>query len=99
MGSAPPKDYPSPSQQNQASADAGFEPSPTGSALCGFGVPSFTFKLALPALKLPFDIEFPPKLSYGIALKCDLSDPLDAKFGFGGGRKPNVPDADPFDDE
>ncbi len=94
MGFAPPPDYPSPEAQGQATAQASFEPSPSGPSLCGFGVPTFNFSFALPSFDFP-PAGFPPQLNFGIALKCDLSDPLDAQFGFGGGRVSNT---DPADD-
>lgn len=69
-----------------AGVGAGFSASPSGFALCGFQVPpSFTinlgFSFALPDFSLPI-----PNLFFGLCLSCDLSDPLDAEFGFGGGR-------------
>ncbi len=100
MGFAPPPDYPSPSAQDSAQADASFEPSPSGPSLCGFGIPTFSFNFSLPGFQFP-PAGFPPQLNFGIALKCDLSDPIDAQFGFGGGRVSNVdPAADQqFEDE
>ena len=86
MGFPPPPDLPSPATQDAVTADASFEPSPSGPSLCGFGIPVFNFSLGF---QLPFPFPppgFPPKLSFSIALACDLSDPLDASFGFGGGR-------------
>ena len=85
MGFAPPPDAPPPSQQDAVSADASFEPSPSGATLCGFGGPSFSYKLNF---KLPFAIpklEF-PKFDFMVQLNCDLSNPIDADFSFGGGR-------------
>ncbi len=75
------------------SADVGFEPSPTGATLCGFALPSFSYSLSinLPSL-LPFP--FPPRFDYAVQLNCNLSDPFDASFGFGGGRVPTGPDPD-----
>lgn len=93
MGQAPPKNAASPADQAGASADAGFSPSPTGPSLCGFGLPGFTFNVSF---RLP---GFPPPLptfSWFLGLKCDLSDPLSAQFGFGGGRVSQADaDADP----
>lgn len=86
MGFAPPVDLPPPSAQDAVTADAGFAPSPAGPQLCGFGLPQFTFNFGF---NLPFQFPpagFPPTLSFGLALFCDLSDPFDASFGFGGGR-------------
>jgi hypothetical protein len=75
--------------------DAGFELAPTGPSLCGFGIPGFSFNIsfALPPLDIPPDLSF----LIGLALQCDLSDPLDVSFGPGGGRKPtgDDPDLDP----
>jgi hypothetical protein len=94
MGFAPPTDYPSPEEQGEATANASFEPSPTGAKLCGFGLPVFAFSFSLPGFQFPPE-GFPPQLNYGIALKCNLSDPIDAEFGFGGGRVSNSdPSAD-----
>lgn len=94
MGFPPPPDFPTPSQQSAASASALFEPSPAGPSLCGFGFPLFSLSLSLPGFQFP-PAGFPPQLNFGLALRCDLSDPLDASFGFGGGRVPNVdPDGD-----
>jgi hypothetical protein len=55
----------------------------------------FQIGLRLPSFKFPPE-GFPPKLSFGIALSCDLSDPIAASFGFGGGR---VSTSDPGTDE
>lgn len=65
--------------------EASFEPSPTGATLCGFGFPSFAFSLKLPALPPLPSLQL-PTFDFMIALNCDLSDPIDAQFGFGGGR-------------
>lgn len=95
MGQAPPPDAPPPAQQAGVDASAGFAPSPSGATLCGFGIPGFNFNLGfrLPAFP-PFP--FPPTFNFMIALQCDLSDPLDASFSFGGGRVPQADkDADP----
>lgn len=97
MGVAPPPDFPSPSDQAGVTADAGFAPSPSGALLCGFGLPVFTFNLGIRIPKFP-PFPFPPTFSFLLGLSCDLSNPIDASFGFGGGRKPNVPPGDPEDD-
>lgn len=85
MGVAPPKDAPPPEEQAAVEANATFEPSPTGANLCGFGFPTFSFGLSfnfgLPSFQFP-------QFNYFIQLNCDLSDPIDAEFGFGGGRQP-----------
>lgn len=76
------------------SADASFGPSPTGTTICGFAIPpTFSFNISF---KLPgIGFEFPPKFFFGLSLNCDLSDPIDAEFGFGGGRVSSKdPDAD-----
>lgn len=85
MGTAPPKDAPPPAEQDAVSADASFEPSPTGASLCGFGLPSFSFGLSF---KFPPKFPLPtlPKFDFMVKLNCDLSDPIDADFKFGGGR-------------
>jgi hypothetical protein len=90
----PPKDAPPPAEQNAVQADAGFEPSPTGTTLCGFGFPVFSYNLGFKIPNLPsFAI---PTFDFFVKLNCSLSDPLDAEFGFGGGR---VPTGDPDPDD
>ena len=93
MGSPPPQDAPPPEKQSAISASASFEPSPSGSSLCGFGIPGFSFGIGI---RFPGFPEFPPKFSFGLQLKCDLSDPIDGHVGFGGGR---VGTRDPDPDE
>lgn len=94
MGISPPIDGPAPSPQGGVDASAGFAPSPSGATLCGFGLPGFNYNLAF---RLPFALPaFPPTINFMVALQCDLSDPLDASFGFGGGRvSQSDADADP----
>ena len=54
--------------------------------LCGFAIPGFDFPIPkLPAFPPSFD--FPPKLSFAIAIQCSLADPISASVGDGGGRK------------
>lgn len=84
MGSPPPEDAPPPEEQAAVQADAGFEPSPTGATLCGWGFPAFQFSLNFKIPPLPFPSL--PTFDYFISLNCDLSDPIDASFEFGGGR-------------
>lgn len=96
MGSPPPEDFPTPDEQAAASVDLGFSPSPAGPSLCGFGIPLFKFNLSFRIPKFP-PFPFPPTFNWMIALNCDLSNPIDASFGFGGGRKPNIPPGDPED--
>jgi len=94
MGVAPPPDAPSPAVQAGAEASASFEPSPSGPSLCGFGIPVFNFSLAFRLPKFP-PFPFPPTFNFLLALKCDLSNPIDASVEFGGGRvATNDPDAD-----
>jgi hypothetical protein len=94
MGSPPPEDAPSVQEQDAVQADVGFEPSPTGASICGFGFPSFTFNLAFFLAWPPFD--WPPTFNFFVGLNCDLSHPIDAGVSFGGGRRSNVdPEADP----
>lgn len=94
MGYPPPPDLPPVDQQPAFSAGASFEASPSGFTLCGFGFPLFTFNLSI---RLPFALPpFPPTFNFFIGLNCDLSNPIDAEFGFGGGRESNV---DPGVDE
>jgi hypothetical protein len=94
MGSPPPEDAPSVQEQDAVQADAGFEPSPTGASICGFGFPSFTFSLSFFLAWPPFD--WPPTFNFFIGLRCDLSNPIDANVSFGGGRVSNIdPEADP----
>lgn len=96
MGTAPPVDLPTPIEQASVEADAGFAASPSGPSICGFGLPQFKFNFAFVLPKFP-PFDFPPKFNYFLALNCDLSDPFDAKFEFGGGRKSTGedPDVDP----
>jgi len=93
MGSPPPQDAPPPDEQSYVSGHASFEPSPTGGSLCGFKIPGFSFGLGLRVPSMP---EFPPKFNFAIALNCDVSDPIDTKFSFGGGRV-STSDPDPDD--
>lgn len=94
MGSPPPDDAPPADAQADASASASFEPSPSGATLCGFGFPFFTFNISLTIKLPPFD--FPPLFFFALSLNCDLSNPIDAEVGFGGGRVGTEdPDADP----
>lgn len=88
MGFPPPPDAPTPEVQTAAGASASFAPSPSGPALCGFGIPIFSLSLTLPPFPFP-PPGFPPVLSFGLALACDLSDPISGSFSFGGGRVPN----------
>lgn len=91
MGASPPVDAPEPSAQAEASASVEFAPSPTGADLCGFKIPSFSFNLGFNVnLVLP-GIPFPQIPT--LALKCDLSDPIDLEFG--GGRVGSAPEEDP----
>jgi len=95
MGFPPPEDAPPPEQQAGASADAGFEPSPSGASICGFGLPSFVFNLSIFIPGFP-PFGFPPTFDFLIGLSCDLSNPISASVGFGGGRVSNTnPEADP----
>lgn len=98
MGSPPPPDAPPLAEQEQDLVEAGFQPSPTGSALCGWAIPpSFFFNLNIPAI--PPIPAFPPQLFFALSLNCDLDNPLDAELSFGGGRVAQVDaDADPDDD-
>lgn len=95
MGFPPPPDLPTPAEQDAVTASASFEPSPSGPTLCGFGIPQFAFNFNV-SLPFPFPPPgFPPKLSFGLALNCDLSNPFDAEFEFGGGRvSTSDPDTD-----
>jgi len=83
--SEPPRDAPPPEQQEDSLVEATFEPSPTGPELCGFGAPTFGLSLNLPPFSFPPPF-WPPVLNLAIGLNCDLSDPIDAQFEFGGGR-------------
>ena len=95
MGFAPPEDAPPPAQQDAVSADASFAPSPSGAKLCGFGFPSFNFSLSFKLPKFPPAFDF-PKFDFMVHLNCDLSNPIDADFKFGGGR---VGQQDPDSDD
>ena len=96
MGYAPPVDLPTPAEQDAVQADAGFSASPSGNSICGFGFPTFSFSFVVVIPKFP-PFDFPPKFNFFLALNCDLSDPFEAKFEFGGGRVSTGgnPDVDP----
>lgn len=96
MGSPPPPDFPSPSDQAGVEASAGFSAAPQGPTLCGFGLPGFHFNLGFRIPKFP-PFPFPPTFAFFLALNCDLSNPIDASFSYGGGRVPNLPPGDPED--
>ena len=81
----PIEDAPPPEEQDQSIVDAGFEPSPTGNTLCGFGFPTFFLTANIPGFQFP-PPGFPPTLNLALSLNCDLSDPLSAELSFGGGR-------------
>lgn len=86
-GTPPPPDAPSVSAQDLVQVDASFPPSPTAADICGFKIPpAFTFNIAI---NIPFpNFKLPLPFNFSLALKCDLSDPLDVEVSFGGGRKP-----------
>ncbi len=98
-GSPPPIDGPPPapsppSPPQPPNISVGI--APTGPLLCGFGIPGFQLSISF---KIPgLDFAFPPSLFFALALKCDISDPIDASFGYGGGRQgtPGL-DQDPED--
>lgn len=75
----------------------GFAASPSGPSLCGFGLPSLHYSLKYRLPKFP-PFPFPPTFAYFLGLSCDLSNPIDASFSYGGGRVPNLPPGDPEDD-
>jgi hypothetical protein len=95
MGSPPPVNFPSPSDQAGVDASAGFTPAPSGPTLCGFGLPGFKYNLTQ---RLPAIPAFPPTFAFFLGLNCDLANPIDASFAYGGGRVPNLPPGDPEDD-
>lgn len=95
MGFPPAPDAPSLSDQASIGASISFAPAPTGLELCGFKIPSFSFSISFRLPAIP-KFDFPPTFNFFLALKCDLSNPIDASFGFGGGRTGNPP---PLDDE
>jgi hypothetical protein len=82
MGYPPPPDAPSLPEQAAIGASLSFEPSPSGLAICGFQLPGFNFNLSF-RIPLP-SFDFPPIFFFGLALKCDLSDPISANAGFQG---------------
>ena len=84
MGFAPPPDAPPLPAQLAASANASFQPGPTGLEICGFKIPGFQFAIGFRVQLPPFD--FPPSYFFALALKCDLSNPIDVDFGPSGGR-------------
>lgn len=95
MGYPPPPNAPTPAVQNAAAVNASFAPSPSGPSLCGFAFPVLTLGVAFAFPKFP-PFDFPPTFNYFIGLSCDLSNPISAKFGFGGGRaSQSDPDSDP----
>ena len=95
MGFPPAPDAPSLPEQDSIGASISFQPSPTGLELCGFKIPGFSFNISFKLPKLP-SFDFPPLFFFALSLKCDLSNPISADFGFGGGRTGNPP---PEDDE
>lgn len=105
MGTAPPKDDPSPAEQDAASVDAGFALGPPVASLCGFAIPSLRFKFGLKFPGLP-GISFPPPLPFpflSLGIHCDSDNPLDVTAGvkYGGGRVSNAPpdpDQEQFDE-
>ncbi len=107
MGSPPPVNFPAPTApavptpptipgQSGFSGGVSFAPAPSGLLLCGFGIPLFQFNLGFRIPKFP-PFPFPPTFAFFLALNCDLSDPIDAHFAYGGGRVPNVAPGDPED--
>ena len=92
--SLPVPDSPPPDEQDVVSANAGFAPSPSGASLCGFAIPPlFFFNISF---RIPFpNFDFPPTFYFGLSLNCDLSNPIDAEIGIGGGRA-STQDPDPF---
>jgi hypothetical protein len=78
---------PPPAAANQASADASFEPGPTVANLCGFKLPTFTFKLGfkLPTIKFPPPV---PTFKPSLGINCSTTNPISVNAGFawGGGR-------------
>jgi hypothetical protein len=93
MGFAPPEDAPSLPAREAASVSISFAPAPTGLSICGFTIPGFNFNLTFRLPGLP-KFDFRPLFFFALALKCDLSNPIDADFGFGGGRMGNPPPED-----
>ncbi len=98
MGVAPPPDFPTPEESAGVDASAGFSPSPSGASLCGFGLPSFKFNIGFRLPAFP-PAGFPPTFNFFLSLNCDLSNPIDSSFSYGGGRMPNLPARDPEDDD
>lgn len=79
-----------------------FDPTVGGYGLCGFKLFDAAYLASLLAINLNYSfklpkLDFPPQLFFALCLKCDLSDPIDGSFGFGGGREPgpNDPNKDP----
>lgn len=96
MGFAPPVDAPAPSVQDQAAVNVSFDPSPSGPTLCGFALPSLSWSVRFPGIPKFPPFPFPPTFNFFVGLNCDLSNPLSASFGFGGGRASQAdPDQDP----
>ncbi len=101
MGFPPPPDAPSLPEQDAHKIAIGFQPTTPGIlALCGFTIPGFSFSLTIPGFKLP-NFAFPPPFFFffALSLHCDAANPIDADFGFGGGRQPNLPPEDTYFDD
>lgn len=72
-----------------AAVSADFGVSVPGFSICGFTFPGFNFNLSFNLsliLSLSLSFDFPPKFFFALSLNCDLSNPIDGDFGFGGGR-------------
>lgn len=84
-------DAPSIEEQDALELAAGFESGPIGPEICGFQIPGFSYNLGF-KLRLPtFFFQFPPTFFFALGLQCDLSNPVDLTYGYGGGRVGYVP--------
>lgn len=101
MGVPPPPTPPSPptfpSPPGGIALNASVGIPPTGPLICGFGIPGFTFSIGF-TIPIP-EFDFPPAWFFALSLNCDLSNPISAEFGFGGGRNAKTGlDKDPEDE-
>lgn len=100
--SAPIPDDPSPEEQDQKLADAGFTKGPPAASLCGYAIPSFgfTFGFHLPPIAIPNPLAFLPKLAIGINCADPLANPFSVTPALppNGGRVASIP-KDPNDDD
>jgi hypothetical protein len=91
---APIPDQPSPADQQASSSNAAFQAGPPAAQLCGFTVPTFTFK---PKFKLP-GLSFPPPLPSfkpSLGINCGQTNPVAVPALPDGGGRVATYDQDP----